>query len=117
MGGVALGGIIASLLNAVQIQVLGMFYQKLAIYLNDRENHRTDTEYEDALISKTFMFQFVNSYASLFYIAFIKQYVESAGCLGTCMAELQTNLGTIFITRLTVGNVTAVIIPYFMVRC
>lgn len=40
-----------------------------------QENHRTDTEYEDNLIAKTFMFQFVNSYASLVYIAFIKEHI------------------------------------------
>lgn len=40
-----------------------------------QENHRTDTAYEDNLIAKTFMFQFVNSYASLVYIAFIKEHM------------------------------------------
>lgn len=35
-------------------------------------NHRTATAFEDALIVKTFCFQFVNSYCSLFYIAFFK---------------------------------------------
>lgn len=43
------------------------------------------------------MMQFVNSYASLVYIAFAKQYLE--GCTPDCMAELGTTLGTIFITR------------------
>ena len=40
--------------------------------LNNWENHRTQTEYDDALIIKTVVFQFVNSYILLFYIAFIK---------------------------------------------
>jgi hypothetical protein len=40
--------------------------------LNQWENHRTDTDYENHLILKTFLFQFVNSYASFFYIAFVK---------------------------------------------
>jgi hypothetical protein len=44
----------------------------MAIKLNNFENWRTDTEYEDNLIAKTFVFQFVNSYAALIYIAFIK---------------------------------------------
>lgn len=43
--------------------------------LHSQENHRTDTAYEDNLIAKTFMFQFVNSYASLAYIAFIKEHL------------------------------------------
>ena len=36
------------------------------------ENHRTQTRYDDALIFKLFAFQFVNSYASCFYIAFFR---------------------------------------------
>ena len=36
------------------------------------ENHRTQTQYDDALIIKLFAFQFANSYASLFYIAFFR---------------------------------------------
>lgn len=54
--------------------------------LSERENHRTDTQYEDSMIAKIFIFQFVNSYASFFYLAFIAQYVGKAGWL----AGLQT---------------------------
>lgn len=79
------------------LQVTNMLYEKLALYLTELENHRTETAYEDSLIAKTFMFQFVNSYASLIYIAFVKQHLE--GCAPDCMTELGTTLGTIFITR------------------
>lgn len=34
--------------------------------------HRTDTDYDDALIAKLYVFMFVNSYASLFFVAFVK---------------------------------------------
>lgn len=54
-------------------------YNRVAVLLTDAENHRTDTAYEDSLIGKTFVFQFVNSFASLFYIAFVKQYAEPDG--------------------------------------
>ena len=36
------------------------------------ENHRTQTQYNDMLIIKLFAFQFVNSYTSLYYIAFFR---------------------------------------------
>ncbi len=36
------------------------------------ELHRTPSEYEDSFITKMYLFQFVNFYSSLFYIAFIK---------------------------------------------
>mmetsp|Transcript_20422 Transcript_20422/g.69393 ORF Transcript_20422/g.69393 Transcript_20422/m.69393 type:complete len:748 (+) Transcript_20422:84-2327(+) len=109
---VANGGVYASLVNAVVIQVLNAVYFNLALKFNDYENHRTDTEYEDALIAKVFVFQFVNSYAALFYIAFIKAGVD--GCIVNCMVELSQGLGTIFLTRLAVGNLTEVGVPYVM---
>jgi anoctamin-10/anoctamin-7 len=111
--GVALGGIIASVANALQIQVFNGLYGNFAVLCTDFENHRTDTQYEDALIAKTFVFQFVNSFASLFYIAFVKPYIpEIDPCTGdNCMKELQVSLGTIFLIRLTVGNFTAVAVP------
>jgi len=37
-----------------------------------QEIHRTEKDYENALTLKMFLFQFVNFYASIFYIAFIK---------------------------------------------
>jgi hypothetical protein len=115
IGGVATGGIIAAVVNAVQIQVLNTIYGGVAIYLNDYENHRTDTEYEDALIAKTFIFQFVNSFASLFYIAYVKPFMGATDpCLVNCMTELQSGLGTIFLTRLATGSVLKLAIPYFM---
>ena len=36
------------------------------------ETHRTETEYEDSFTFKMFMFQFVNFYGSIFYVAFFK---------------------------------------------
>jgi len=51
---------------------MNIVYGKLAKLFNDLENHRTDTEHEDALITKTFIFQFCNSYGALFYLAFVK---------------------------------------------
>jgi hypothetical protein len=83
VGGVQLGGIITALINAVQIQVLNAIYNTVAIRLTEYENHRTNTAYEDALIGKTFIFQFVNSFSSLFYIAFVKPYIQYLDpCIG-----------------------------------
>ena len=67
----------------------------VAIYLNNFENFRINTEYEDALILKLFCFQFVNSYASLFYVAFIKETVGDS-CQPSCIAELSESLLIIF---------------------
>jgi anoctamin-10/anoctamin-7 len=113
IGGVNLGGIVSSILLALQIQFLNGFFGEIALKLTNFENHRTDTEYEDSLIAKTFCFQFVNSFASLFYIAFVKPYIPTIDpCMpGGCMTELQVTLGTIFLTRLAMGNLTEIGIP------
>lgn len=116
IGGVGLAGVVSSILLALQIQFLNKFFGEAAIILNDQENHRTDTEYEDALIAKTFVFQFVNSFISLFYIAFIKpfmQEIDACSHNGDCMSELQTTLGTIFLMRLISGNLMEVGLPMF----
>jgi hypothetical protein len=116
-GGIGFGGIVASVANAVVIQVMNIIYGTVAIKLTNFENHRTDTAYEDSLIAKTFVFQFVNSYASLFYIAFVKPYIGYLDpCIGSCLAELQTNLGSIFMVRLAVGNATEIGVPVLMAK-
>lgn len=53
----SLASVIASILNTVQIQLVNLIYQYVAVGLTNNENHRTDTEYEDAMISKLFIFQ------------------------------------------------------------
>ena len=65
------------LATVVQIQVLNILTAKIASILTAYENHRTDIEYEDALIAKTFIFQFVNSFAALVYVAFVRENVKS----------------------------------------
>jgi hypothetical protein len=64
---------IIGVVTTIQIMVLERLYLKLAEKMTDREGHRTDTAYEDALIGKTFVFTFVNAYATFFYTAFFKQ--------------------------------------------
>lgn len=45
------------------------------------ENHRTQSQHDDALILKLFAFQFANSYASCIYIAFFRGVSAFALCL------------------------------------
>ena len=83
--------------------------------MTDWENHETESNYYDALTFKLFCFQFVNSYASLFYIAFLKG-STSNGCTNQdCMGELQTQLQTIYITNLFL-NVVEIGLPLIMIR-
>ena len=69
------------LLCAMVVQVASAIFTGIAIFLTDMENHRTDTEYEDAVITKTFLFEFFNSYGPCFYIVFLKVPSERQGGL------------------------------------
>lgn len=113
---------IASILNTVQITIFNMIYQFLAKRLTDQENHRTDTQYEDSLIVKMFVFQFINSYASFFFLAFIAGNLpRPSGAPSTalgqcgasnCMEPLSVNLAIIFGSRLTITNFLDIFMPY-----
>lgn len=97
-------GMICGLLNAVQIKIMNIVYTKVAQKLNEWENHETESQANDSYAVKLFMFRFINSYISLFYVGFLKNSVEGCGDKG-CMAELRVQLGTIFITNLCMNVV------------
>ena len=85
-------------LTIKNIYILSNFNICLHTYI-----YRTDTAYDDALIVKLFVFMFINSYASMYYIAFIK--ANLGGCKdGSCMVELATQLATLFISQMTVSK-------------
>ncbi|XP_060808841.1 anoctamin-4 [Amyelois transitella] len=62
----------AALINLTIIMILTRIYAKVAVYLTNMENPRTQTEYEDSYTFKIFFFEFMNFYSSLIYIAFFK---------------------------------------------
>ena len=66
-------------LNGGQIKIMNYIYYYIAEYLNNWENHFTVTAKNNSFAMKLIFFDFVNSYSSLFYIAFVKPYNE--GCI------------------------------------
>jgi len=64
------------MINAVMIFVFDMIYKFVSKYGNEWENHRTDQDYQNAMIMKSFIFKFVNSFASLFYLSMIRPYLN-----------------------------------------
>jgi len=68
------------------------------------------------MIIKSFLFKFINSYNSLFYIAFFKKLDPSQGCPAAgdpkCLTELQIQLGILFGSALVVNNTLEIVIPY-----
>ncbi|XP_064628203.1 anoctamin-4-like isoform X2 [Lineus longissimus] len=59
-------------LSLIVITAFNKLYTVIAIALTHFECPRTETEFEDHLTFKMFLFQFVNYYSTIFYIAFFK---------------------------------------------
>ena len=51
------GSYVASFMLSLEIQIMNFFYRKVAVWTTERENHRTDTVFEDTLIAKLAVFQ------------------------------------------------------------
>jgi len=66
-------GILIGFINTIQINFMSGFYQGVAKYFNDKENHRKETDSKNALALKLIIYDFINSYYSIFYIGFIKR--------------------------------------------
>mmetsp|Transcript_16135 Transcript_16135/g.35740 ORF Transcript_16135/g.35740 Transcript_16135/m.35740 type:complete len:809 (-) Transcript_16135:1244-3670(-) len=115
LGGVQLASVVASVLLALQVQILNGYFGNVALELNQAENHRTDTEFEDSMIIKLFLFQFVNSYASFYYLAFAAEWIGE--CHGDgCMKTLSLNVGVIYGVNLFFGNFLELLLPYLSYR-
>ncbi|VDI37868.1 anoctamin-8 [Mytilus galloprovincialis] len=93
---------VPKILLAICIGISDEIYKKIAFWLNDMENYRMDEAYENHLITKLATFQFVNSFLSLFYIAFYLQDMD----------RLRDQLAAILITRQILGNIKEALLPY-----
>ena len=100
--------ILSASTNLFVIISFGIVFEMVATKLNNFENYRTDEEYSNGLVLKNFLFQFVNNYFSLFYIAFMREIPDPFSkkphpCAGgSCLAELQIQLIVVFSAK-TVG--------------
>ncbi|RUS88406.1 hypothetical protein EGW08_003862 [Elysia chlorotica] len=120
--------ITAACINLVIIIILSRVYLIIARVLTNFELHRTLTEWEDSFTLKMFLFQFVNHYASLFYIAFFKgkligrpgHYNRDQGARqeecdpAGCLIELCIQLAIIMVGKQAINNFTEVILPKVM---
>ncbi len=70
------------------VQTWHILNNNLYICLFFPENHRTQTQYDDALVIKLFAFQFANCYSTPFYIAFFRD--VSMICFNFCLNFLES---------------------------
>ncbi|KAF7202611.1 anoctamin-8 isoform X1 [Nothobranchius furzeri] len=97
---------IPKIMLAITVTACDEVYRKIACWLNDMENYRLQSAYEKNLIIKMVLFQFVNSYLSLFYIGF---YLKD-------MERLKEMLATLLIIRQFLQNMKEVLQPYLYER-
>ena len=120
--------ITTGLINLLVITILNYFYNYLAVFLTDMEFKRTQTEYDDSLALKIYLFQFVNYYSSLFYIAFVKgkfpgyphKYNRIFGLRqeecgpGGCLMELFIQLTIIMVGKQIMNSILEIAYPFIM---
>ena len=76
----------STFVSVAAMQIFGRLWDFVATFLNNFENHRTQIEYEDAYINKQFVFQFINYYFLLIYVAFLKMGAPLSPVLGDSVA-------------------------------
>ncbi|XP_005096666.1 anoctamin-10 isoform X2 [Aplysia californica] len=91
---------------AVVIGILNNIYRTIAVKLNKYENHRLQSSYDNHLIVKLILFEFVNCFICLFYVAF---YLRDR-------ALLKTFLGTLLVTQQIVGQFQEAMVPFFFMQ-
>ncbi|XP_014249776.1 anoctamin-10 [Cimex lectularius] len=65
-----------SVVYAVVVVLMNLVYRRFATFLTEWENHRTQSQYDRHRVTKLVLFEFVNNFMSLFYIAFVIQDIE-----------------------------------------
>eukprot|EP00741_Cyanophora_paradoxa_P013014 tig00020660_g12569.t1 len=121
------GAFFGGVITALFIAVLNALYKPLAVKLTDLENHRTEKGYEDSMMVKVFLFQFVNSYISLFFIGFgmsdasrghelVLYGVKQPACYGSCMKHLNLHLAALLMSNILISKVQQLVWPYVRTR-
>ncbi|KAH8406732.1 hypothetical protein KR222_008167 [Zaprionus bogoriensis] len=117
----------AAFVNLCLLYVLNYLYNHLAEYLTELELWRTQTQFDDSLTLKIYLLQFVNYYASIFYIAFFKgkfvghpgdyitvfKYRQEECSSGGCLTELCIQLAIIMIGKQAFNTILEVYLPMF----
>ncbi|XP_054270658.1 anoctamin-1 isoform X2 [Macrosteles quadrilineatus] len=115
----------AATINLVCIFVFNWMYTYLAEYLTELEMLRTQTEFDNSLTLKMYLLQFVNYYASIFYIAFCKGklvgfpakynrlfgYRQEECGPGGCLLELSIQLAIIMVGKQAFNSCLEMVYP------
>nr|KAF6419868.1 anoctamin 10 [Molossus molossus] len=97
---------VPSIIYAIVIEIMNRLYRYAAEFLTSWENHRLESAYQNHLILKVLVFNFLNCFASLFYIAFVLK----------DMKLLRQSLATLLIMSQILNQIVESILPYWLQR-
>ncbi|XP_045386696.1 anoctamin-10 [Lemur catta] len=95
---------VPSIIYAIVIEIMNRLYRYAAEFLTSWENHRLESAYQNHLILKVLVFNFLNCFASLFYIAFVLK----------DMKLLRQSLATLLITSQILNQIVESLLPYWL---
>ncbi|XP_043741496.1 anoctamin-10 isoform X4 [Cervus elaphus] len=95
---------VPSIIYAIVIEIMNRLYRYAAEFLTSWENHRLESAYQNHLILKVLVFNFLNCFASLFYIAFVLR----------DMKLLRQSLATLLITSQILNQIVESLLPYWL---
>ncbi|XP_029445238.1 anoctamin-10 isoform X2 [Rhinatrema bivittatum] len=95
---------VPSIIYAVVIEIMNRLYRYAAEFLTSWENHRLESSYQNHLILKVLVFNFLNCFASLFYIAFVLH----------DMKLLRQSLATLLITSQILNQFVEALLPFWL---
>lgn len=95
----------------------GQIYRLIAVRLTESENHERQSEFENSLILKLFVFQFINAFFSLYYqiVLYVNgTLVDNYGVPLTSdfNAFLFRSVAALLVIRVAVSLVTQLVLPY-----
>jgi len=92
------------ILQSILIQICSQAYTSVATYLNETENYRTETNYENNLIIKKFSFEIFNNYSALAITAYCKNiFFTCTFGSNNCLADTKYLLIAIVATRYAIA--------------
>jgi len=118
---------IIGFVTSIQVVIFDYIYKIIIFYLTQFENHRTQTEYENSFVRKTFVMKFLNGFMSLYYLGFVQPYFypnsfkdrDGNVLVGTelndrVLEDLALQTAMLFVSLIFVNNATEMLLPIFM---
>ncbi len=84
---------------AIAIFLMKKMFEYINQLLTDFENHEKQVSWDNSYILKMFIFSIINSYYSLYYILFVKNYKGKCPKHENCYHELVVQLRSIIIVE------------------